>query len=127
MHSPCIGEMLLSISPMMLAQSSNPMMTTCDAVQTTFLDNSCCTATLGNSIPVPSACPTLDELVTFPKQMGNVRRAAVPQRSSPARACAAARASLPPRGGSPATSPLLILSARAPLRSGPRARSRSTT
>ena len=67
--------MLSSISPMMLAQSANPMMTTCGAVRSTFRDNSCCTATLGNSIPVPSACPTLDELVTFPKQMGNVRRA----------------------------------------------------
>lgn len=63
--------MLSSISPMMLAQSANPMMTTCGAVRSTFRDNSCCTATLGNSIPVPSACPTLDELVTFPKQMGN--------------------------------------------------------
>ena len=83
---------MLSSFSLMLAQSVNPMMTTCGAVRTTFLDNSCCTATLGNSIPVPSACPTLDELVTFPKQMGNVCRAAVPRGSSPARACAAASA-----------------------------------
>ena len=105
--------MLSSFSPI-LAQSGNPMMTTCDAVRTTFLDNSCCRATLGNPIPVPSACPTLDELVTFPKQMGNVRRAAVPGGRSPP-----TPAPPPPRRPahmrcSPAASPLLIHPARAP-------------
>lgn len=69
--------MLAAVTHMILAQTPNPMMTTCADSRSHFRDNACCGATLGNSIPVSSTCPTVDEQVTYPLMMGNVSAIAI--------------------------------------------------
>lgn len=56
----------------------NPMVTTCADAKAYFRTNECCSATMGKEISTSTTiCPTLDELVTYPLKMGNVRRRAI--------------------------------------------------